>query len=285
MHSSCETRAEARNDPADQIGQMLDRFQQRLTVDNPRLAERYVKAEIHLLVHFSIRGVDEQLVAYLQRAEIIGGPNKKGWQAGMQATAHLPYRRADMGSQVQALKAGGNSDKQSMLVDVVKFVENPEIVSLPSFVWFDTVERVYGVLPQSLYFSLRTGFVMVGIGVPVDVERGVLALAGETAAGADRQEVLVQVIERGSEVVSYVSSDDGDAQGDGIGAVDIVDQLARLRIALGSDFIWLGVEEGAGCAIQVSDVFFGPFNFRPDEREPFICGRHNQSRHNQFVPR
>jgi len=44
----------------------------------------------------------------------------------------------------------------------------------------------------------------------------------------------------------------------------VINQLSRIRIAIGADFMGAGVEKGAECAIHVSDVLFGPFDFCPD---------------------
>jgi hypothetical protein len=41
----------------------------------------------------------------------------------------------------------------------------------------------------------------------------------------------------------------------------IIDQLARIRIMLGGDFIGVRVKESPNLAIEISDVLFGPFDF------------------------
>jgi hypothetical protein len=71
---SSKAASKFRHNAADKISEMLDRFEQRLAVHNPRLTTRYVEAEIHLLIHFSVDAIDEKFVTNLKRAEVIGWP-------------------------------------------------------------------------------------------------------------------------------------------------------------------------------------------------------------------
>jgi hypothetical protein len=74
---SGEQGAEAQNEAIDQIRHVLKRFNDRLTLANLRLAERYLKAEIQLLVHFRIGQIDEEFGACLQREQCVVGPQKE----------------------------------------------------------------------------------------------------------------------------------------------------------------------------------------------------------------
>ena len=243
--ASNETRLKQHNSVADQVVEMLDRFQQRLTLANTQLAERYIKSELHFLIHFRIRGIDEEFVAHFQRAEDISGFHKEieNWKG---LTVGLFEMSSHKCAEVDTSKARTDSDKQAVLVDIVKLVNDPEIVSLPSLVWFDRVERVNRILPHALYFSRKSGFVFCGTALDQN------ACDGREAdrCGADFR---------------Y-----------------IVDQLARLRIALGPDFIWIGIQEGAPCALEITDVLFGPFNFELDKCKSFI-GSHGLASNRSVV--
>src|SRR5208337_1456807 len=63
-----EQGGELRDDAINEIRELMERFEQRLTLDNIRLVERYIKFELHLFVYFSIRGVCKQFVTCFQRA-------------------------------------------------------------------------------------------------------------------------------------------------------------------------------------------------------------------------
>jgi hypothetical protein len=45
-----DERRQKSDDAINKIRELIERFGQRLTLDNPRLAERYIKSELHLLV-------------------------------------------------------------------------------------------------------------------------------------------------------------------------------------------------------------------------------------------
>src|ERR1700694_2119513 len=77
MPSILEQRLEVGHNVAHKIRHPLERFENRITLNNPRFAERYIEQEIYLLVHFRIRGVDEEFVAYLEREHSVSGRSIK----------------------------------------------------------------------------------------------------------------------------------------------------------------------------------------------------------------
>ena len=49
---------EAGDQAVNRIRHLPERFEQRFTIQNPRLAERYIKAERHLLLYGGVREID-----------------------------------------------------------------------------------------------------------------------------------------------------------------------------------------------------------------------------------
>jgi hypothetical protein len=72
-----KARFEGFDNAVDAISHLHDRFQNRLTLNNPRFVDRYIKAELNLLIQFRVRGIDPEFFACLQREKIIGGPYEK----------------------------------------------------------------------------------------------------------------------------------------------------------------------------------------------------------------
>lgn len=64
---SCEQGPEGQNNVVNQINHLLERFEQRLTLANLRLSERYIKSELHLLIEFRIGDIDEKCVTCFER--------------------------------------------------------------------------------------------------------------------------------------------------------------------------------------------------------------------------
>ena len=68
------------NDVFDIVGDLNKRWQNRLTLNNPNFVERYVKAELQVLVHFAIGMIGEQYVALLQgKSRVLGNKRNLIW--------------------------------------------------------------------------------------------------------------------------------------------------------------------------------------------------------------
>ena len=65
-----QLRLEGGNDALDKARKLTEQFNQRLRLDDLRLAQRYIESKLHLLVHFRIGGIDVEFVALLQREEV-----------------------------------------------------------------------------------------------------------------------------------------------------------------------------------------------------------------------
>jgi hypothetical protein len=260
-----KTGLEQHDSVADQIREMLERFKNRLTLDNPRLVERYIKGELHLLIQLIIGSSDEKFVAILQRAQPVCWGKKDG---GIAHEIRKPPRHifGHQAPNIDALKRSTYREQQSVLVDTVQLIEDPEVTSCPSVVWFEAIDCVYGVLPQALYFSRRQGFVLRGARIDGEME---IAACGPRR---NREQLLDQMIEGGPEILDDIARNRREVQGNRLSPADVIDWLASLRIALGRDFIWIGAAKRSDLTMQVSDVLFGPFDFYLNQREPFIGG-------------
>jgi len=163
-------------------------------------------------------------------------------------------------------RPGGN--KCSVLVDVVKLMQDLKVVPLPSIVGFERAERIDGVLPHALYFSANMAFVFRGL--RRNEKAGFLPIFD--GSGSDEIKLLGQMVEGGSEVLDGVAQNCRDGRRNLANVSYMIDRLSRLRIALRSDFVGVCSAEGADSTIQVSDVYIGPLNFVPNKREPFVGG-------------
>jgi hypothetical protein len=67
---SSQKGAKTQNQVMDQVRHVLKGFNDRLTLNNLRLAESYLKAELAILINFRVRCIDEELVACFQRPHL-----------------------------------------------------------------------------------------------------------------------------------------------------------------------------------------------------------------------
>ena len=120
---------------------------------------------------------------------------------------------------------------------------HPEPVTLPSLVRFNFIDCVYDIFPRSLSCPEKFGFSFRGF---KDGEID-LPLLGTLEIRAGLEQLVGQVIEGAAKLLDCLTSSKRDACR-GIADTDnFVDQLFRLRIVLGPDFIGVGIEEGSGC--------------------------------------
>jgi len=262
---SGETGLKNRHSVADEVSKMLDDFQHRPRLDDLRLIERYIKREFHLLVDFTVNETNEKYVAFFERAEVVGRAESQGDCGELRSRKHFFVGAGDapcyQGAYIDRLIAGTSSNNGAMLVDVVKAVQDPEIVPLPSVVWFERAERIDSILPHALYFSANMAFVFRGF--RSDEKAGFVPIPGRTAS-SNEVKLLGEMIEGASEILHSISKDHGDNDGNRTNFGYIMDWLSCLRIALGPDYIWACSVKGPDCAIQISDVLVGPFNFQPN---------------------
>ena len=245
--TSCEARKEGVRCVADQISEMLDCFNDRFTINNPRFFERYVKAEAHLLIWFSIRGSDEKFIAYLERAEVIGRSDES-LNIGRR-DSHFPKHLCGNGAEIHASETCAYGNEQAVLVDIVKGMQPPEIVPLPSLIWFERAERVLSVLPYSLYFSGKKGYVSLGVVFNEEVD----FVRSFATTPSSQKKLIGKVIEAASEVLDDVPGNGSQINRGGFSLRYIIDQFTRLRIALSSDLIGSGVLEGVDCSIEIME--------------------------------
>lgn len=252
---------EIKNDPCHHVREFIEHFDNRPTLDNLRLIERYCNQELHLLLKFGV-GDGVELLASLQWDEGNGAEStsqiNSDLSSGMtgldELSQHhfLTWRHAS-----SAIRRTG-SEKQAVLVDVVKFMEMPERV-VPAFVWFDRIDSVNRILPHALYFSTKSlSHVFIGS------VRNREACLRTDLVPSNLDKMTGQVIKRTPEVLQNIASQETNVNRNVGDAVAIVRALSCCQIVLRSDGILWGVaagEFGFQEPIQFHDLLIGPFGF------------------------
>lgn len=172
---------------------------------------------------------------------------------------NLCQNRPSMCSDIHSTECRPYGNQQTVLIDAVESVEPPKGV-IPSLVWFDRIDSVYGILPHSMYFSVHSGLIFRG----VIKDRKVNVTGVGDVSSPDPEQPIGQVVEGASEVLQDVPGDTGNLKRDGLNVNEVIDQLTRLRITLGRDFIGVGCLKGEDCRLQLLDMLVGPFDFKPD---------------------
>ena len=105
----------------------MERWEQRLTFHNLRIAERYLKREARILVNMRFPGIltdTEEFCAILERPSIIGGLEKEMRGGHCQFGKNL----ADGEVKTDARMRGSDDEEQSVFVGIIKLMESPQIL-------------------------------------------------------------------------------------------------------------------------------------------------------------
>lgn len=254
----------------DEIRELMDRFNKRLRLNNPRFMERYLKFELSILVNFSVLGNGKKFIAHLERAHVIGRLDEegKGGQPGFVGEVNvnnLLHPSRQITTDVNASELRGNRHQFPVFAEVVQLFKDPELVACPSVVRFKCVDGVDGGSGDSLYFSLASGFVFRNVVKNREVEQVVLLTspAGIRPASSTsgEKELVDNMIQSGSHSTESVACDNSNVVRDTIDMGQVVDGFSRIRIAIGPDFVWSGIPISLNGLLQVDDVLFGPFEF------------------------
>jgi len=216
----------------------LERWRKRLTLDDLRLAERYLKVEVNLLVRY-MSECGEDNIAYLESASF---PHV------------VPLNRLSDEFKPYSVE-GTHYDKQKpVLVEVVKLMESPQTI-IPSLVGITESNRFFDFFPHAVYFSARFSFVLLG-----SLKNGKSCLAGRAIA-RNENKLPRQVIQGASQVVNCIPSKQSNVVGHG----DVINESDFMRsgfsIMLGADTVV--IEKCKTCSVEIGDVLIGPFNFTP----------------------
>jgi hypothetical protein len=141
-----------------------------------------------------------------------------------------------------------------MFIDNVETVETPDIVSSSALIWLDSVDRLYGLWRQSLYYSSKFGFVLLG-----SVSNGEINIIERPlTAGPDKDQSASQMVESRPDVVDSISSNQGDIFVEGRNASDFVSAITRMRIILKDDGIGVFPVESMQPPFEITEVLVGP---------------------------
>lgn len=249
---STEQRFEASCDVINKLGHFFERWDKRLTLENPNFIERYKEGELQILLQFSAGIIPKEYVIVFQ-----GKPHVGDTQYPRIRFRRLWEQLRIKARQMDAEICADNSNRDTVFVDNAQLVQTPENLSLPSLVWFDSADCIYGVLPHSLYLSKTSGFVFKGAISDREVD-SVFTSAIRSATKSESQ-----VIQGGPQILNGITSDSEDYRADWLNVRDTV-RGSSLRINLADSFIWPSLEEPVNLDIQIRDVMVGPFDFDPD---------------------
>jgi len=252
------------DDGINKIRKMMEKWQNRMTLDNLRLCERYLNGDVVLFIivipagELSLGHPSEycaifQNVDSLSRLEGI----ENGWvdlrDGNSPAPTNPVFRQGNV-----APPAGSADHEQTMLVNNVEMMDQPEIV-VSSLIRVQSVDHAFRDRADSLYLSQKVGFIFGR-----SVKNRELNPSRDVAVRLN--ELPNEMVEGAPQIVDSIPDDAGEIIGDSPVAInsDLLDFVSGLRIILADDEVGVGLAEGVNAGFKITDVILGPFDFKSD---------------------
>jgi hypothetical protein len=255
-----EIRTELRDNAVNKLRNLMQKWEDRITPDNLRLGERYVKNEIDLIVHFAFTGCSghaNDFIAVFQNAKF--GPGRPRNEVIEKTSVSPRIGSGPIGNR-DGMLYGRTYEEVMVLVNNVKVMDKPKetVPGLPTLVRFGCPDEFYGVRMDALYFTRKVGFAT-----------GRALCKGELMAllrlpTVNLNKLPDQMVQGGSKVMYGVADDTGNIVQVMPKHFDPEDFVSRLRILIHNETISVGIAEGGLNSFKITDVAFGPFDFRPD---------------------
>jgi hypothetical protein len=229
-----------------------EKWQNRLTLDNLRISERYLKGDIEILIQLfdhAPAGLANYCVVFNSLQRVIEPQSSGLWSE----------RRAGEEGQDRLRVQVSNHKQELVLVGNVQLMEFPQ-VAVASLVRLNSFQETFRTRAHSLYLSRNAGFVF---GRSLEDREASPARATTGILPISLDQLPSQMVKSASQVVKDVAHNQRELIGGRVNP-ELVDMLLSLRVYLSDKSMRVGFSESFNQALEISDVMFGPFDFSPD---------------------
>jgi len=242
-----QERLKAKNQTLNEIQDLMERWEQRITLRNLRIADRFRQFEIGIALNFLVEDTGEVWVALL---------NEKCVE---KVQSSDPF-----GS-----KNGVSIDRKEspVLVDVIELMKTPQRF-ISTSIRLERIDSFDSFRAHSLYFSSLVPFVSGSIlrNRKFDLPTRWFATC------ANNDQLVCEVVKCGSEIVDNVSGCCDGVEGQLSHIRLILNQLTRLRIRISEDYVKVIVPANGKFRLQIYELLLGPLNLYADQNQPVVGG-------------
>jgi hypothetical protein len=265
------------NESVNKLDELKKRWNERLTLDNLDLTERYLKFELGVHVHLRYRVLAESgrdsvdFCAIFQRERELGHDDADALRRrylGEIDRGRIGVGIKNIGQSVGVdgvLMRHADGHQELVFVRDVELVEPPERVVL-SLIRFGVLDEIHRSLRRSIYFGGVAGFKSLGA---LEDWKSVLFADGVTLGP---NHLTDEQVEGGAEVVDTISGDGAPVERRLLGDFDPPDQISRIRLVITNGSVRLVVLEPLVPGLEVTEVMFGPFDLYPNPGEVGLAG-------------
>jgi hypothetical protein len=258
--NSKEFHPEEPDEAIDELDRLTESWNQRLSINNLSLAERYLKNEMGgLNVLLKIGGhTPVEFVAVFQRVPPVGQVELDGWEYWHTRCVRT-WRDRSRKLNVYHRKGRSDLDNGSVLIDSIELVETPQRVALPASIRLQSSDEFFNVGTNALEKSLRSPFGKLRLS-PVYWKVGLVnyALRDGIFTNTALDQAHSECIERRAQIVDNVADRPAPLQWDAFHYLKLIDYCVALRIVINEDSIGIASLEPVDFGIEIVEVFFGP---------------------------
>lgn len=245
-------------DVADQSRRLMERFNNRLTLDNLRLSERYFNGELHIVMYLRY-GEDVEYCASFQRETRSTGLQEHEGIVGFGDILHdsqelMPDSGDLSGRHAMEPVLCSDSEQQVVLIDNVQLMDVPECLSCASRVRLDFRKRFHRIRRKTLFYSPNTGFEFLG----ALSNREIDMIKRTRGVGSDTDQTIGKMIQCAPEVVNSIAYDERYIGIHGLDTSQAIHAVRSIRCVLRQDGIRI-LPESFPELLKVEDVVVGPF--------------------------
>lgn len=251
------------DDAFDEIDELLERWNDRLSIDNLALAKRYAEGRIEILFVWSSTEMlgASYYVTVFQRVDGLLGREGQGdfWQR------HPLNHQSDFPNRSCMGKPDRNDG--GMLIENVQIVETPEGIC-PSRVWFQPLHKTpcVGTGTSKIVWEQFFKSCLAGTYWEIGVLQNVF-----TRSAISNREGSGKIVEAGPEVMNDVANSASPIARDQLSVLDPIEALSRLRVFIDDDVVRLSREKGADFGPKLVKVLLGPVDLYPNAEKRISC--------------
>lgn len=233
-----------RDDAARHARELVERCNNRLTIDDLDIAKRYIKGDLVIALNLGAAVSKENGLQIFVKSCALGRFNRIKSEP-----------RPNLDRHVRAGDGHSNGDNFPVEVTVTDSVEGPQQLIPSVSVGLQLSHHRPGTVVKQLYLSLRSG-AFVFLEVPCEWEVRPL---GRVVAGMGGQ-VENKEVESRAKIRDGIAGDGGDDSRQGPREFDLQDAVLTIRLYRFNNKIGISAKEGCKPGMQVDDVMVGPFD-------------------------
>lgn len=235
----------SRNDVADKMRQLMERWEQGISPTNRRFSDRFITGEIHILIIFRVVETGEVWFVCLER----NTTQDKVFSDGQDVT---------------------------VLIGVVESAEKPEGF-VPALVWFERINGLYRFPPRTLYASSLSGFITLKGMRYRELNISPVFRGSFAECNPDLNQLESEVVQGTAQVVNHVTSDCRDFGRKDVQRAHIKEWLASLRLCIEANRLKGCFSKRQDGRFEIIEVLLGPFNFYANQSDS-VVGKHSLNR-------